>query len=85
MQTERPKVCSTKPALWEETGNNTNGKIGLDYYLSGKSTLGVGVTGTFRDGNNRSDVNSRLSDANSVLDSTIIAKNREKMSSPMVE
>lgn len=65
-------------SIMGRTGNNTNGKIGVDYYLSEKSTLGVGVTGTFRTGNNRSDVNSRLSDANSVLDSTIVAKNREK-------
>lgn len=65
-------------SIMGRTGNNTNGKIGVDYYLSEKSTLGVGVTGTFRTGNNRSDVNSRLSNANSVLDSTIVAKNREK-------
>lgn len=72
------KSMFDQTSLMGRTGNNTNGKIGLDYYLSEKSTLGVGVTGTFRSGINRSDVNSRLSDANSVLDSTIIAKNREK-------
>lgn len=74
---------STK-SLFDQTsimgrrGHNTNGRVGLDYYASEKSTIGFGVTGTFRNGNNRSDVNSTLSDANSVLDSTIIAKNREK-------
>jgi hypothetical protein len=60
------------------TGNNVNSRVGMDYYVSEKSTIGVGVSGTFRSGNNLSDVNSRLSDANSVLDSTIVAKNREK-------
>jgi hypothetical protein len=65
-------------SIMKRTGNNTNGKIGMDYYINNKSTIGVGVTGTFRSGNNRSDVNSTLSNAASVLDSTIIAKNREK-------
>lgn len=72
------KSLFDQTSIMGRTGHNTNGRIGLDYYISEKSTLGVGVTGTFRSGNNRSDVNSTLSDANSVLDSTIIAKNREK-------
>jgi hypothetical protein len=72
------KSLFDQTSIMGRTGNNTNGKVGLDYYLSEKATIGVGVIGTFRSGNNRSDVNSRLSDANSVLDSTIIAKNREK-------
>lgn len=72
------KSLFDQTSIMGRTGNNINGKIGVDYYLSEKSTIGVGVTGTFRDGINRSDVNSRLSNANSVLDSTIVAKNREK-------
>lgn len=57
---------------------NTNANIGLDYYVTEKSTIGVGVSGIFKSGNQRSDVNSILSDASSVIDSTIVAKNREK-------
>lgn len=72
------KSLFDQTSIMGRTGNNTNAKIGMDYYLSEKATIGVGVTGTFRSGNNRSDVNSTLSDANSVLDSTIIAKNRER-------
>jgi len=72
------KSLFDQTSIMKRIGNNVNGKVGLDYYISKKSTIGVGITGTFRNGNNRSDVNSRLSDANTVLDSTIIAKNREK-------
>jgi hypothetical protein len=57
---------------------NTNATLGLDYYVTEKSTIGIGVSGIFKSGNQRSDVNSILSDAASVVDSTIVAKNREK-------
>ncbi len=56
----------------------TNASLGLDYYISKKSTIGVGLTGIFKSGKQKSDVSSILSDASSVLDSTIVAKNREK-------
>jgi hypothetical protein len=72
------KSLFDQTSIMARTGNNVDGRLGMDYYISEKSTIGVGVNGTFRKGNNRSNVNSTLSDANSVLDSTIIAKNREK-------
>lgn len=72
------KSLFDQTSLMGRRGQNVDGRIGLDYYISEKSTIGVGVNGTFREGKNRSNVNSTLSDANAVLDSTIIAKNREK-------
>lgn len=74
---------STK-SLFDQTSimgrraNNFDARVGLDYYLNKKSTIGVGVNGIFRQGNVRSNVNSTLSNAAAVIDSTIIAKNRER-------
>jgi outer membrane receptor protein involved in Fe transport len=56
----------------------TNSKLGLDYYITPKSTFGIGLTGIYRSNNNTSKVRSTFSDADNVLDSTIIAKNSEK-------
>jgi hypothetical protein len=56
----------------------TNGKIGLDYYVSPKTTFGIGLTGILKSNDTRTDVRSFLSNANSVLYSTIIANNQEK-------
>jgi hypothetical protein len=72
------KSLFDQSTIMNRRAKTTNAKIGLDYYLSDKSTIGVGVTGIYKSGNRRSDVCSTLSDASSVLDSTITAKNREK-------
>jgi hypothetical protein len=72
------KSLFDQTSIMGRTGNNVDGRIGMDYYISEKSTIGVGVNGTFREGRNRSNVNSTLSNASSVIDSTIVAKNREK-------
>ncbi|MBF2709451.1 outer membrane beta-barrel family protein [Flavobacterium soyangense] len=56
----------------------TNSKLGLDYYITPKSTFGIGLTGIYRSNNNTSKVRSAFSDAGFVLDSTIIAKNLER-------
>lgn len=55
-----------------------NARIGLDYYVSEKTTIGIGLSGVLRNNNQNSDVASEIKDANSVLDSSIIAYNREK-------
>nr|WP_162128291.1 outer membrane beta-barrel protein [Flavobacterium phycosphaerae] len=55
-----------------------NTKLGLDYYVSDKTTLGIGLTGILKKGTKNSAVKSELTDANNVLDSTIIAQNNEK-------
>lgn len=72
------KSLFDQSTIMNRRNQTTNAKIGLDYYISEKATIGVGVTGIFKSGNRRSDVYSTLSDASSVLDSTITAKNREK-------
>ena len=62
---------------WMEGENkNASAKIGLDFYASEKTTLGISVNGFTRKGFNTSDVSSVLSNAASVIDSTIIADNR---------
>lgn len=72
------KSLFDQSTIMNRRAQTTNAKIGLDFYISEKATLGVGVTGIFKSGNRRSDVYSTLSDASNVLDSTIVAKNREK-------
>jgi hypothetical protein len=56
----------------------TNTRIGMDYYVSEKTTLGVGLSGVLRTNRQKSDVESDVTDANSVLDSSIVAYNRQK-------
>ncbi len=58
--------------------NTGNAKVGVDYYASEKTTWGVSLTGLTRTGTDKSDGNSRLMNASSVLDSTIVADNKEK-------
>ncbi|MDN5289289.1 MAG: TonB-dependent receptor [Mucilaginibacter sp.] len=60
------------------TPKNYNTKIGLDYYASDKTTLGIGLTGMIIFGNFRTHSASKLSDATNTLDSTIIANNNER-------
>lgn len=56
-------------------GNSVNANAGVDYYASEKTTFGVNLNGLSRARNTISDVQSDLSDANHVLDSTIFANN----------
>lgn len=62
----------------ESKVKSTNARIGMDYYASDKTTIGFGVSGILRSSNPYSDVNSDVTDANSVLDSSIIANNRQR-------
>ena len=57
---------------------STNARIGMDYYASDKTTIGFGVSGVLRNNNQFSDVRSEVTDANSVLDSSIVANNLNK-------
>lgn len=66
-------------SLTDKISQTTNTKLGLDYYLSSKSTFGIGLTGIFTSSNNTRNVRSVFSDANLTLDSIIIAKNSEKV------
>jgi hypothetical protein len=56
----------------------TNAKVGLDYYINDKSTFGIGLTGILKTNDQKTNVRSVLSNASSVVDSTIIANNKEK-------
>ena len=62
----------------ESKVKSTNARIGMDYYASDKTTIGFGVSGILRSSNPYSDVNSDVTDANSVLDSSIVANNRQR-------
>ncbi|MBL0012330.1 MAG: TonB-dependent receptor [Flavobacterium sp.] len=62
----------------ESKVHTTNAKIGIDYYVSDKTTFGIGLTGILKNNNQRTDVKSDLTNAISVLDSAIIARNSEK-------
>ncbi|MFN8275331.1 MAG: TonB-dependent receptor, partial [Flavobacteriaceae bacterium] len=55
-----------------------NAKVGMDYYLSKRTTLGVGVSGLLKSNLQKNQVNSRLTNPAGVVDSTIVANNREK-------
>lgn len=55
-----------------------NTRIGMDYYVSDKTTIGIGLSGILRTNRQKSDVESDVTDANSVLDSSIVAYNRQK-------
>jgi hypothetical protein len=58
--------------------HTANARMGLDYYVSEKATIGIGVSGILKSNNEKTDVSSILSNAASVVDSTIIARNRAK-------
>jgi hypothetical protein len=55
--------------------NTGNARAGIDYYLNEKTTFGASVSGLIKDGDRKSDVESELSNAAYVLDSTIVANN----------
>jgi outer membrane receptor protein involved in Fe transport len=56
---------------------STNGRVGVDFYASDKTTLGIGVNGLLNPGDINTLNISHLSNAANVLDSTIVAQNRE--------
>lgn len=62
------------------TGKNYNSKIGLDYYASDQTTIGIGFTGLYNPSDRKSLVDSKFSDALNHPDSTVAANNNEKNS-----
>ena len=71
------KTLFDQNSMIEGENTNANAKIGLDFYASEKTTLGISFNGFTRSGGNTSDVKSVLSNAASIIDSTIIANNTE--------
>lgn len=54
-----------------------NAKISMDYYVSDKTTVGIGFSGVINPFNKPTLNTSRFLDAHNVLDSTIVADNKE--------
>lgn len=71
------KTLFDQNSMIEGENKNANAKMGLDFYASEKTTLGISFNGFMRSGENTSDVKSVLSNATSVIDSTIVANNTE--------
>lgn len=57
---------------------NPNLKMGMDYYLSPRTTLGIVLVGSISNSNDRSPVNSAVYNNKNVLDSTINSDNSTK-------
>lgn len=60
------------------TGQNYTGKIGMDYYWSEKTTLGIGLTGIYRPSQQKMLVKSIFTNARQQTDSTVLADNSEQ-------
>ncbi|AWI25990.1 outer membrane beta-barrel protein [Flavobacterium pallidum] len=73
----RTKTLFDQNSVLTGKNNSANVRVGMDYYLSEKTTLGISVNGFSSSAKNISDVRSVLTNAESVLDSTIVADNKE--------
>ncbi len=62
-------------AFFRPTTYNPNLKLGMDYYLSPKTTLGFVLTGNVASGTNPNPVNSNLKDKLDQVDSLIVSDN----------
>lgn len=65
-------------AYFRPVTNNGNAKLGLDYYLSPRTTLGIQFTGSTSTGRYSSPVNALLFSSSGTLDSSIVADNTAK-------
>lgn len=65
----------TETAFFNPTNYNPNIKLGMDYYLSPKTTLGFVLTGAMSPGHDHNPVNSTIRDHDGQLDSTITSDN----------
>ena len=71
-------------AIFEQTSNMRNSntfsnlKLGADYYLTNKTTLGIVTSGFINPGTFTSDNTSYLKDQNNTLDSIVHAESRQK-------
>lgn len=53
-------------------------KVGIDYYASDRTTIGVGFSGILKSTDRFFDVKSEITDANSIIESLIIADNSQE-------
>ncbi|MGY3210959.1 TonB-dependent receptor domain-containing protein [Mucilaginibacter sp. HD30] len=65
----------TEEAYFHSKYNNGNVKLGVDYDLSPKTTLGIVFSGNFTKGGTPNPVTSKLTNAAGLVDSTIVADN----------
>ena len=57
---------------------NSSARIGIDYYLSGKTTIGFSASGIIKKGGNFSNAKGILKNAFLAIDSIVIAESRER-------
>lgn len=57
--------------------NTANARLGMDYYASDNTTFGISLSGLIKNSKDRKDGQSILRNGQLVLDSTILANNRE--------
>lgn len=60
------------------TGQSYTSKVGMDYYFSEKTTFGIGLTGLYRLTKQKMFVESIFTNAQNLMDSTVLADNREQ-------
>ncbi len=73
-----PTSLYTEEAFFNPTTYNPSLKLGMDYYLSPKTTLGFVLTGTQSLGHNYNPVNSTIKDNTGKLDSIITSNNNNQ-------
>ncbi|HVW97461.1 MAG TPA: outer membrane beta-barrel family protein [Mucilaginibacter sp.] len=61
------------------TSASLSGRLAIDYYASEKTTWGIGLNGLLHPGDENTIATSKLLDAQNMLDSTIIAYNKEHL------
>lgn len=59
-------------------GQSYTSKVGMDYYLSDKTTFGIGLTGLYRPLKQKMRVKSVFTNAQNLIDSTVLADNSER-------
>lgn len=65
-------------SFFRTTGQSYTSKAGMDYYLSEKTTFGIGLTGLYRPSKQKMFVKSIFTNAQNLTDSTVLADNREQ-------
>ncbi len=68
----------TELAFFHPLNHNPNIKLGFDYDLSPKTTIGFAINGLMSIGNNVNPVNSTLRNGTGAIDSSIVADNKTK-------
>lgn len=74
----QPTANFLQNSFTRNTGKSATSRIGLDYYVSDQTTLGVSLTGVYRPNDQKAIVKSRFLNAQNQLDSIITADNEEK-------